>query len=211
MIKLICFKNVSKSYDKEVFKNFNACFKNNVTTAILGPSGCGKTTLINMLLGIVKPDSGDITGIQNKKLSAVFQENRLLETFSLKQNIMVSNCSKNEAENVLNELKIIDYSNLYPNELSGGTKRRAAIARCILKKADIYIFDEPFKGIDTALKKHIIKYIKKYIHQKTCIVVTHDIDEAIEMAESVKTLNSSGLIDIDKNDTDFIYSFKNLK
>ena len=92
-------------------------------------------------------------------------------------------------------------------------KRRTAIARCLLKNADIYIFDEPFKGIDEALKKKIIISMKEYLKGKTCFLVTHDIEEAVEMSDRIKIMDKNPAeiikdISVKEIDTCFIENFK---
>lgn len=211
---MICFNNIYKTYEKEVFSAFSLCLEEGKTTALLGPSGGGKTTLINMLLGFVKPDKGNITGTENKSFSVVFQEDRLLEGFTVEENVMVSCNDKALCSKVLEFLDISDASNFYISELSGGMKRRAAIARCLLKKADIYIFDEPFKGIDDALKSNIIYEIKNYLKGKTCIFITHDMDEAVNLSDFVKIIGKRPAeiikeISVCDINNDFIEKFKN--
>ncbi len=188
---MICFNDIYKAYEKHVFSNFSLCLEEEISTALLGPSGCGKTTLINMLLGFEKPDKGSISNAKDKSFSVVFQENRLLEGFTVKENAMVSCRDENKCMEVLEFLDMADAADFYINELSGGMKRRTAIARCLLKKADIYLFDEPFKGIDEALKKNIISSMKEYLKGRTCLLVTHDINEAIQMCDWIKIMDKN--------------------
>lgn len=211
---MICFNNIFKAYEKPVFSDFGMCLNEGVTTSLLGPSGGGKTTLINMLLGFEKPDKGSISGIENKSFSVVFQEDRLLDNFTVKENIMVSSNDESLCKKILELLDMQDTEDLYINELSGGMKRRAAIGRCLLKNADIYIFDEPFKGIDEALKKNIINGMKKYLNGKTCFLVTHDINEAVEMSDCIKIMSKSPAeiikdVCVNEIDKSFIENFKN--
>ncbi len=211
---MICFNNIFKAYEKPVFSDFSMCLNEGVTTSLLGPSGGGKTTLINMLLGFEKPDKGSISGIENKSFSVVFQEDRLLDNFTVKENIMVSSNDESLCKKILELLDMQDTEDLYINELSGGMKRRAAIGRCLLKNADIYIFDEPFKGIDEALKKNIINGMKKYLNGKTCFLVTHDINEAVEMSDCIKIMSKSPAeiikdVCVNEIDKSFIENFKN--
>lgn len=172
----IVLKNVSKKFkDNIVFDNFSCTIKEGKITCIEAPSGNGKTTLINMIAGIYTPDSGEITGIP-EKLAFVFQEDRLCENFSAISNIkLVTGKTKTQEEiaNHLRELKIDDLSKPV-RKFSGGMQRRVAIARAICYDADCIILDEPFKGLDPALKKDVMDYIIKYTKGKTVICVTHD-------------------------------------
>jgi len=187
---MIELNNISKKFDKTLFENFSIAFEEGKTTALIAPSGAGKTTLINILLGFLKADKGSISSVENKKFSAVFQEDRLLKDFTVLENVRVSGADENKCESFLEMFELDTSNNKYPDELSGGMKRRTAVVRCLLKEADIYILDEAFKGIDQALKNSIIQKSKEILKGKTCIFITHDIDEAKEMADYIKILSN---------------------
>jgi NitT/TauT family transport system ATP-binding protein len=170
-----------KTFGKtEVLWNFNGNFKEKSITCIMGSSGCGKTTLLNILMGLIKADSGRIKGIEDKKISSVFQEDRLCEKFSSVDNIKLV-CNKEIDINIIREnLKLVgieDGINKPVSELSGGMKRRVAIVRAILSNADLIIMDEPFKGLDYGTKKIVIEYVMNNTKGKTLIIATHYIDE----------------------------------
>ena len=173
MIKVI---NVSKSFgDKKVLENFNAEFDSGVN-CLMGDSGSGKTVLVRLTLGLLKPDSGEIRGTEGKKINCVFQENRLIDELSAVKNLMLV-CDKTKKEEISNLLcKLGLEGNVhYPvYTLSGGMKRRVAIARALINPADIYIFDEPFKGLDDYRKDSVAEIIKEYTKGAVTIVVTHD-------------------------------------
>lgn len=173
MIEII---NLTKSFDKKtVLKNFNAIFRQGMT-CLMGESGIGKTTLANLILGLLEPDSGEIRGVQGKIINCVFQENRLIEQFSAMKNLLLvcSKAKKNEALALLCQMGMQDNTQCPVSTLSGGMKRRVEIARALINPADIYIFDEPFKELDSALKGSVIKIIKEYTQGATSIVITHD-------------------------------------
>ncbi len=171
--------NINKSYGENiVLNNFSATFPFNKVSSIMGASGKGKTTLLKIILGLIPYDSGEIIGIENKKISAVFQENRLINNLSSFANIsIVSLFSKEIIENALCEIGLTDYINQPVLSLSGGMKRRVAILRALLSDADILIFDEPLKGLDEKTKNTVIDIIKKYSKEKTIIFVTHTKEE----------------------------------
>ncbi len=185
---MISLKNISKSYDEKIIENLSLDFKKGETTAILGPSGIGKTTLINIITGLDKDFFGDILGIENKKISVVFQENRLLENFSAMENIKVVNSNEKECFKYAKELGVEEFLEKPVFQLSGGMKRRVALARAFAYNGDVIVMDEPFKGIDVVMKKNIISNVKKLLKDKTCIFITHEISEAADMADRIVIL-----------------------
>jgi NitT/TauT family transport system ATP-binding protein len=177
MIEVI---NLKKAFDdKCVLNNFNATFRIGAN-CLMGDSGAGKSTLARIMLGLLKPDAGEIRGLENKRINCVFQENRLIEELSAMKNLMLV-CGKEktkEAYDLLCEMGLEGSTNCAVSTLSGGMKRRVAIARAIINRADIYIFDEPFKGLDDARKSSIIEIIKRHTQNAVSIFITHDISDA---------------------------------
>lgn len=188
MVKL---ENICKTYHHhQIIKNFSADFYDNTITGIMGVSGVGKTTLLHIVMGIVKPDSGTISGVNPGKLAAVFQEDRLCEMLNAVENIKLVCDKKTTEEQVkqeLLEIGLTDLVNKPVGSFSGGMKRRVAIVRALITKAEIIIMDEPFKGLDKALKYEMAAYIKKKANNKIVIFVTHDLEE-IRMLEATKII-----------------------
>lgn len=185
----IKFNHISKKFGTtEVFQDYNLEIKEQETTCIMGPSGSGKTTLIHMLLGLVKPDTGNIEGIKNRRIVAVFQEDRLCETIDAIKNVQIV-CTKNvTAEQIEKEFSMVgltEYKNKPVSQLSGGMRRRVAIVRALMAESDMVIMDEPLKGLDEQLKNQVIGYIKKKTNGKTVIMVTHDKEEAAELSDVI--------------------------
>ena len=185
---MIKIENLSKKYgENKVFENDNFFIEENRMTAIMGKSGRGKTTLLRLILGLEKYE-GNIQGIEKKKIVAVFQEDRLCENLSAITNVSIV-CGKNiDKRTIKEELESIGLSGSVEKpvkELSGGMKRRVAIVRSIMADSDIVVFDEPFKGLDTETKKRVIAYIKKKLANKTSIIVTHNIDEALALNSKI--------------------------
>lgn len=182
-------KNLTKSYSENiVLQNFSYDFKDNNITCIMGKSGCGKTTLLNILMGLLKPDSGEIDPKFNRKISAVFQENRLCENLNAAANIKMV-CDKNiSLDDICNSLINvgIDRESIFKpvSELSGGMKRRTAIVRAIMADNDILIFDEPFKGLDSDTLNLVIGYVIENRNSRTMIMVTHSNIE-IDLLKSI--------------------------
>lgn len=185
----IRIKNISKSYgEKQVLNHISKEFPAGETTVIMGASGCGKTTLLRILLGLEKADSGEVTGMP-ERVAVLFQEDRLCEDVSAYENIaLVLERKTTRAQKDAQRRKIeqeaaqvgITEEDLQQNvmELSGGMRRRIALLRALLYDADCVILDEPFKGLDAATKQIVMQYVKEKIMAKTTFLVTHDAAEA---------------------------------
>ena len=169
---MIRIRNLSKKYGENVvFENRSFDLEERKTTAIMGKSGLGKTTLLRILMGLEKYDAGNIEGLENTKISAVFQEDRLCENLSAVTNVAIV-CEKNVTlQEIRKELENIGLSGSTEKpvrELSGGMKRRVAIIRSIM-------------GLDVETRKTVIEYLKEKLKDRTVIMVTHDIDEALAL------------------------------
>ena len=175
----IILENISISYqDRPIIKNLSLQIPFGQTTAILGSSGAGKTSLIHSLMGLT-PFEGKISGLKGKKLSAVFQEDRLIEDLGLLKNIsIVSPALEGEIKSHIHEIGLSGEASKKAGKLSGGMKRRVAILRAMLAASDIIIMDEPFKGLDKEMKERVIQFLKKSCEGKTVICITHEEKEA---------------------------------
>lgn len=180
-------KNLNKSFkNKKILNNFTINIPESGTICIIGNSGCGKTTLMNIMSGIESVDSGNINDIKNLKKSYVFQENIFIPWLSVGDNIsLVSKLSKNDIESLLKSFNLNDIYDKKPSELSGGMKQRVNIVRALCVDFKVIFMDEPFKGIDKNNKALAIDIIKKYIKDKLCIMVTHEISEALSIADKI--------------------------
>ena len=173
--------------EKIVLKDLSLTFPEGAVTCIMGPSGCGKTTLLNILMGFLKPDGGSVEGMPAEK-SAVFQEDRLCEDFSALTNVLMTAAKAVTAQDAIRHLEQVGLSDsvkLAAKELSGGMRRRTALVRAMLAESKVLFLDEPFKGLDEETKKTILNYLKENIAGKTVIFVTHDEDEAAQMADHI--------------------------
>lgn len=166
--------------EKTVFEDFSHAFPEGITTCVMGPSGCGKSTLLNLLLGLEPPDGGTVTGLEGRRKSAVFQEDRLCENVSAASNLRLVNpgLTRQRAEAMLSELGLADSLRQPVKEFSGGMKRRTAILRALAADYDVLLADEPFKGLDEATKLLVMTYFREKTAGKTVIVVTHEKSEA---------------------------------
>ncbi len=169
MIKL---ENISVSFDdKTVLNNFSFVFPTKGVVLITGASGSGKTTLAKIILGSLKADSGSVD-TNGAKISAVFQEDRLVPALTALQNVELVS-TKSEALNRLKQVKLADSKLKYPHELSGGMKRRVALARALAYGGDVLLLDEAFTGIDDPLAREIISELCQEYKDKLIIAVSH--------------------------------------
>ena len=132
-------------------------------TAVMAPSGTGKTTLLNILLGLERPDSGTVEGLAGKRLTAVFQEDRLLEHLSAGGNlrfVLGRAYDPAAARALLDRLGLPDTGAQPVREFSGGMKRRLALARALLAPFDALALDEPFTGVDPARIRRLMEALR---------------------------------------------------
>ncbi|WP_455714830.1 ATP-binding cassette domain-containing protein [Anaerosporobacter sp.] len=198
-------KNLYKSYENTViFKDLSCSFTAGAIHCIMGESGKGKTTLLRILMGLVKADSGQVEGLKNKRIRAVFQEDRLLEENTVLDNIMfvIPNNNVIPNKNVMKHNNVMEHNidkvrekvrvaceevglagneNKPVKELSGGMKRRVAILRAFLSDFDVLLLDEPLKGLDLENKQRVVRFMKSVLEQKDnehiVIMVTHDMED----------------------------------
>lgn len=186
----IAVENLSKQYHGiPVLSGFSAAFPDGETTCIMGPSGCGKTTLLRILMGLESADGGRVKGLSGRKISAVFQEDRLCENLSAVSNIRIV-CPKavkrKTIEAALRSVGLEEASLYQPaGELSGGMKRRVAIVRGVLAPSEVVLMDEPFRGLDKDTRARTAAFVKETLCGKTLILVTHDPEEPDMMGGSL--------------------------
>ncbi len=177
----VIIDKLTKSYgDKVALSPFSCTLAEGEIVCLLGQSGCGKTTLLRLLLGLETPTGGDVTGLPDA-VSAVFQEDRLCPSFSAVTNVSLAlgrQVSRAQIVSLLTELGLGDAIAKPVRELSGGMQRRVAIARSLLCPADLYLMDEPFKGLDEDTRKTVMDVVLSRTKGKTLLLVTHDPEEA---------------------------------
>ena len=177
---MIRLENVTCGYgDKLPIRNLSAAFPQKGCVAVLGASGSGKSTLIKLLAGLIKPVEGTITGLTKLKIAVVFQEDRLLPWYTVRQNVAIPN-PEGDALGAITDMELEDYAGKPPNELSGGMQRRTAIARALCFGGGILLLDEPFKGLDDELKRRVTERMRGRF--PLTIIATHDAEEARALA-----------------------------
>lgn len=179
----ILIENLKICYGSEtVIDNFSYSISLNDITAIMAPSGRGKTTLLYALLKLITIDGGRISGVP-ESISVVFQEGRLFEDFNAYNNIFAlmnkrkTGVTKNEIQQHLKELNLLEHAEKKTREWSGGMKRRLEIIRAVIAQSELIILDEPFKGIDDKNKEKVIDYILKNRRDRGIIMTTHNKSE----------------------------------
>ena len=171
---------ISHSYgSQQVLKNLELTLNPGQRLAVMGPSGSGKTTLLRIVLGLLKPDSGTMENTF-RKTAAVFQEPRLLPWRTAAENVNLilgdTPGTLPKARQYLARLGLEEAGDKYPRELSGGMQQRAAIARALAADPDLLVLDEPFKGLDEALRLRVVKTVSRT--EAAVLLVTHEQWEA---------------------------------
>ena len=176
----ITLRNVSKRFgDKIVLENFSAVFPAGETSVLMGVSGGGKTTLLRLILGLETPDGGEISGVP-PKCAAVFQEDRLCPQLTALGNVLLAAGRKKEREarELLTRLGLAESIDTPAADLSGGMRRRTALARALCSEYDLLVLDEPFKGLDEQTRRTAIETVREQTRGRTVLLVTHDGTEA---------------------------------
>lgn len=202
-------KNINKSYGSfKASDNVNFGIEKGKLVALLGPSGSGKTTILRMIAGLEKPDSGEIVidgkvvndiPASERGIGFVFQSYALFRYMTVFDNIAfglkVRKLNKSAIHERVTELiKLIGlegFEKRYPSQLSGGQRQRVAFARALAPNPQVLLLDEPFAAIDAKVRQELRKWLKDMIHQLgvTGIFVTHDQDEAIEVSDEIIVTN----------------------
>ncbi len=205
MNKILKVKNLKKTYHTKneetlAIKDVNFELEEGDFIAIVGPSGCGKSTILNILCGLDKSYKGDVEVLDNKSICYMLQNDALFNFRTILNNCLLgleiqSKLSLENKEYVIKLLEtygLKEFINSYPTSLSGGMKQRAALIRTLATKPDIILLDEPFSALDyqtrLAVSDDVYKIIKK--EKKSVIMVTHDIAEAISLANKVIVLTN---------------------
>jgi len=204
----IVFEDVSIAFeDKPVLDNISFRLNKGETKAIFGVAGSGKSTILKLALGLVRPDSGhihvlgeDVTAMREEqlfdlrqKIGMVFQESALFDSLTVRENVAFraleeGNVTEEEVEKPVREsLSFVELENtvdMFPSELSGGMRRRVAIARAIITHPEILLYDSPTGGLDPVTSTTIIELIVKQrdVYKTSSLMVTHRLQDAFVMA-----------------------------
>ena len=205
---IIAFENVVISFEgKDVLDGISFQLKKGETRAIFGVAGSGKSTILKLALGLLKPDRGDIYVLGDdiakmreeelfdlrRRIGMVFQESALFDSLTVRENVAFrlleeGHVSEEDVEKPVREaLSFVELENtidLYPSELSGGMRRRVAIARAIITHPEILLYDSPTGGLDPVTSTTIIELIVKQrdVAKSSALMVTHRLQDAFMMA-----------------------------
>lgn len=164
-------------------------------TVLMGPSGSGKTTLAHILLGLLRPDTGAVSGLAGRRASAVFQEDRLCEHLGAVANVRLVLDREVDAATVRAELARVgldaDASDRPVSELSGGQRRRVALVRAMLADSDFVCLDEPFTALDDEARALATAYVRDRRRGRTLLLITHDPRDAEEFGGGTQLRNGA--------------------
>jgi NitT/TauT family transport system ATP-binding protein len=192
---VIRFEHVGLAFDSlRVFDDLDLTIGDGQIVGIVGPSGVGKTTILKLITGIVRPQSGAVT-VAGGSIGYVFQEPRLLPWRTATDNVAVAlrakGMDRSEARAAaaawLRRVGLEGFERYHPAELSGGMAQRVSIARAFAVEPDLLLLDEPFSNMDASLKASLMDVLRGMIHERpiTVVYVTHDLIEALQMADRI--------------------------
>ena len=211
----IQIRNLSKKFnDVYAVNNINFEIKSNKTVGLLGPNGCGKTTSIGMMLGLIKPTSGQVI-IQNKNIDTI-DRNKLLsimnfaspyvelpKKLSVKQNLQIYgrlygiSDLKLRIDELAEDLNLKDFLNKKTGELSSGQKNRVSLAKSLINRPEILLLDEPTASLDPDIGDYVRSYVQSYKSKNkvTILLASHNMSEVERLCDSVIMMKKGKVID----------------
>lgn len=203
MLPMVELKNISLSYhsltgETQAVSDLSFSVAPGEFVCIVGPSGCGKSSILSMLAGLMKPSNGSFSIHSKTNIGYMLQKDYLLEWRTIRSNACLGLEIQNKLtpENLANVDRMLelyglgDFKNHLPSQLSGGMRQRAALIRTLAVKPEILLLDEPFSALDYQTRLYVSDEIGTIIRKekKTAILVSHDISEAISLADRVIVL-----------------------
>ncbi|MFZ1133968.1 MAG: ATP-binding cassette domain-containing protein [Candidatus Korobacteraceae bacterium] len=204
---LLRFEDVSIAFENPVLDGISFELKHGETKVLLGEAGTGKTLILKLALGLLKPDSGRITVLGEeisamreqdmysfrRKIGMVFQESALFDSLTVEENVayrlieetgQITDEIHARVVEVLEFVELAHTYNMFPSELSGGMRRRVAIARAIITQPEVLLYDSPTGGLDPVTSNTIIELVVKQrdVYQTSSLLVTHRLQDAFTMA-----------------------------
>ena len=221
---MLSLVNISKSFGSvSVLENVSFSVPRAATVALLGPSGCGKTTLLRIIAGLERPDTGEVwsgsrllTGpskfvdVRRRRVGMVFQDLALFPHMTVFKNIAYGLGGRSfgarkqrQRDTVAEAIALVGLEGLEhrrPHQLSGGQQQRVALARALVPKPEVLLFDEPFASLDTSLRVEVRSEVHELLHSlgTTAVFVTHDQEEAFVIGEEVVIMANKGIVQHDR-------------
>ncbi|QPH92676.1 ABC transporter ATP-binding protein [Campylobacter concisus] len=181
----------------DVLRELNLSIKKDKITVILGRSGCGKTTLLRLVAGLESISQGEIKFKEQAKIGFVFQEARLMPFLNVYENIIFplkkQEIEPAKIEALISMIGLSDFKFAAVSQLSGGMSSRVSLARVLAYEANLILMDEPFAALDAFTRASMQAEILKIQAGKTIIFVTHNIDEALFLADEIILLEKGGI------------------
>jgi len=175
----ITLEKVERTFEgRKVLQGVNLSLPNHSRVCFFGPSGCGKTTLLRLLCGLDKPDAGRVLLTEGTRFSCHFQEDRLLPWYTAEENLALVLGDKAAAGEWLKRVALPDAADLYPDELSGGMRRRVSLARALAYPSDVLVLDEPLRELDAPTSERMLRLIDESVGDRLLVLVTHDRAQA---------------------------------
>ncbi len=206
----IRISGVSKTFgDQTAVRDLSLDVETGSLVALLGPSGCGKSTLLRIIAGLEQPDQGGrvyingvdatVQTVQDRHVGFVFQHFALFKHRTVRQNIAFGlelrrwkpEAIHRRVNELLNLVKLSDYGERYPSQLSGGQRQRVSLARALAVQPQVLLLDEPFSALDAKVRKELRAWLRN-LHEEmqvTTVIVTHDQEEAMEVADKIVVIN----------------------
>jgi len=203
----VVFEDVSIGFEEnQVLRGISFSVEHGETRIILGPAGCGKSVLMKLVNGLLRPDHGKICVLGEeisamseshlfevrRRIGMVFQESALFDSLTVEDNVAFSMMEEHvpeqeTKERALESLRFVELENTllkYPSELSGGMRRRVAIARAIVSRPDLLLYDSPTGGLDPITSTTIIELVLKQrdVYHTTSLLITHRLQDAFTLA-----------------------------
>jgi phospholipid/cholesterol/gamma-HCH transport system ATP-binding protein len=222
---VLTFEDVAIAFDNPVLEGISFSLPRGETKILMGVAGTGKTLILKLALGLLKPDSGRITVLDQeitqmreqelfalrRKIGMVFQESALFDSLTVENNVayrLIEETGRVTEEihaRVLEALRFVELEhtvNLFPSELSGGMRRRVAIARAIITQPEVLLYDSPTGGLDPVTSNTIIELIVKQrdVYQTSSLLVTHRLQDAFTMASHYFDRARNKMVPIDDGD-----------
>ncbi len=202
--EILKFENVTMIYhtpqgETAALKDLSFSVRQGEFIAVIGPSGCGKTTILSLAAGLLKPSAGRIETKEGVSCGYMLQKDELFPWRTIEKNILLplEIKKKNTAENRKKALDLAvkyglgDFLKSYPDQLSGGMRQRAALIRTLASDPEMLLLDEPFSALDYQTRLNVCDDVYRIIRSeyKTALLITHDISEAISVADRVLVLS----------------------